>query len=338
MSVMKLLLPTFLALFIAANGIFAGETHPLPRCQIVPLANHEVSLRIDGVERTRWHYGNQYPRPFFFPFNGPSGSSLTRMGHPGAANHKHHRSVWFAHHDVNGLNFWEDKPRFRLRQKTWLAYLDGDEEARLAVRVLWVDPEGQIQLEQLLVAAVIPGDQDEWSLELQTTFTPREDASAVLLGKTNFGFLAVRVAKSISEHFGDGILTSNTGATHEPAIFGRQAAWMDYSGTVPTSTGPSRSTAIEGITYFDHPANPHYPAKWHVRADGWMGASFCFDEGLEVTQKKPLTLRYLLHAHRGSIDSDKANTTAAAFADRPGFTIVQSKTEYQEYDILRLRP
>ena len=57
------------------------------RCEVVPLAGHQVSFRIDGVEKFRWHYGAEYPRPFFFPFNGPSGESITRMGHPGAPDH-----------------------------------------------------------------------------------------------------------------------------------------------------------------------------------------------------------------------------------------------------------
>src|SRR5438874_232420 len=68
-------------------------------------------------------------------------------------------------------------------------------------------------------------------------------------GKTNFGFLAVRVAKNLSEHFGGGVLTNSEGAKSEPAIFGKQAKWMDYSGPVPNGH-------TEGITYFDHPTNP----------------------------------------------------------------------------------
>ncbi len=77
-----------------------------PRCQIVPLAAHQVSIQIDGEEKLRWNAGRDYPRPFFFPFNGPSGHSLTRMGHPGAPNHDHHQSVWFAHNKVLGIDFW----------------------------------------------------------------------------------------------------------------------------------------------------------------------------------------------------------------------------------------
>ncbi len=332
---MKTILAVIALVFLVVSYGFAGEPGPLPRCQIVPLANQEVSLQIDGVERTRWHFGDRYAGPFFFPFNGPSGSSLTRMGHPGAPNHDHHRSVWFAHHQVNGQDFWSRQPGIRLRQEEWLAYYDSDEEARLAVRVLWIDQHNEVQLDQEIVAAVIPGRKGEWSLELQTTFTPREEASAVTLGKTNFGFLAVRVAKSISEHFGGGTLTNSTGAVHERAIFGKSAAWMDYSGRVPTSTGSDRSSAIEGITYFDHPTNPRFPSKWHVREDGWMGSSFCFDQGIELSHERPLTLRYLLHSHRASIDSDKASAVARAFAARPGFAVVKSKEKHQHFDVVR---
>jgi len=335
MAAMKSILLSLVLASLAANCSFAAEPSPLPRCQIVPLPNREVSLQIDGIERTRWHFGDQYAGPFFFPFNGPSGSSLTRIGHPGAPGHDHHRSIWFAHHKVNGYNFWSRQPGIRIRQAEWLAYFDSNQEARLAVRIQWIDASDDVQLEQELVAAVIPGEKGEWSLELQTTMTPRKEASSVMLEKTNFGFLAVRVAKSISELFGGGTLTSSTGAVHEPAIFGKPAAWVDYSGPVPTSTGSERSTATEGITYFDHPANPRFPSKWHVREDGWMGASFCFDEGIEITHEQPLTLRYLLHAHRGSLDVGKSRAIATAFAGRQGFTVEKSKEKHQHYDVLR---
>ena len=81
---------------------------PLLRCQVVPKAGHQVAFTFDGIEKCRWHFGEQYPRPFLFPLNGPSGTSLTRMGHPGAPNHDHHRSVWFAFHKVNEFDFWAD--------------------------------------------------------------------------------------------------------------------------------------------------------------------------------------------------------------------------------------
>ena len=88
----------------------------IPRCQIVPLAGHQVSLQIDGGERLRWHFGDAYPRPYFFPLVGPVGQSLTRMGHPGAPNHDHHQSIWFAHDKVLGISLGvTGVPRFNTR-------------------------------------------------------------------------------------------------------------------------------------------------------------------------------------------------------------------------------
>jgi hypothetical protein len=44
------------------------------RVELIPLPDNQVSFRIDGLEATRWHFDPKYPRPFFFPFNGPSGA------------------------------------------------------------------------------------------------------------------------------------------------------------------------------------------------------------------------------------------------------------------------
>ena len=110
-----------------------------PRCQIVPLPDQQVAFVVDGVERLRWHASHQSPRPFFYPLIGPSGFPLTRMGHPGASNHDHHRSIWFAHHRVLGIDFWSDETTATIRQLKWRAYEDGEDEGRMAVELAWYD-------------------------------------------------------------------------------------------------------------------------------------------------------------------------------------------------------
>jgi hypothetical protein len=298
-----------------------------PNCQILPLPEHQVAFLIDGEERTRWHFGGSYPRPFFYPVNGPSGSSLTRMGHPGAANHDHHRSIWLAHHKVLGIDFWGDQTEAMIRQKSWTAYMDGDDEAIIATKLGWYDGHDPRELlEQELIAAVIPGHGKDWFLEVQAKFTPK--AEMLEFEKTNFGFLAVRVAKNISVYFGGGELTNNEGRRGETAIFGRHAKWMDYSGPVPGGS-------TEGVTYFDHPANPNYPARWHVREDGWMGASVCMDDSITTKKTAPLTLRYLLHVHNGDINADRAGEFAKAFEGRPGFEIVKPQVKHRQSIVQR---
>ncbi len=305
------------------------------RCEAIPLPDGQASFLHDGIEKTRWHFDPKYPRPFFHPFNGPSGASLTRMGHPGAPDHDHHRSIWFAHAKVDGIDFWSDNTPARVRQKHWLVYEDGPAEAILAASLGWYDGDGVERMEQGLVAASIPGEEGEHFLEIQITLRPGAGRESVLLEKTNFGPLAVRVAKSLSQRFGGGQLTNSEGETGEKAIFGKRAAWMDYSGPVVVGTGTERRTVVEGITFFDHPANPRHPTAWHVRDDGWMGAAFCLEEGHTVTKDAPLVLRYLLHAHAGGCDPGKAAKTAAEFAARSGFVAGKSTRPHYQFEARR---
>jgi len=309
----------------------------LQRCEIIPQADHQAAFQIDGDEKIRWHHSESYPRPFFFPLPGPSGSSLTRMGHPGASNHEHHRSVWFAHHDVDGHDFWSDNSGTQIVEKMWLSYQDGMDECTLSTLLEWKTAEGTSLMEQQLVASLIPANNGELLFELQSTFTPVKES--VKLGKTNFGFLAVRVAKTVSSFFGGGEITNSTGQTGEPAIFGQSAEWMDYSGPVPLSKNGKRVAVTEGITFFDHPDNPHYPSHWHVRQDGWMGASLCMNEAMVIKKEKPLTLRYLLHTHAGPVDFDQATQVAKDFSQRPGFTAEKNKAKHHQFGrMIRSKP
>ena len=304
----------------------------IPRCEVIPLAENQASFRVDGQEMTRWHFGSRYPRPFLYPIVGPeSGASLTRMGHPGASNHDHHRSVWFAHNKLLGIDFWSDNTAARIQQQQWFVYDDSDDMARMAVSLGWFDghdPEPLV--EQELIVTLRPLEDGEYTIDLQSMFQPRADE--IEFQQTNFGFLAVRVAKSISAFFGGGHLTNSAGAVGEPDIFGRPAEWMDYSGPVATSTA-ARETVTEGITYFDHPGNPGFPNCWHVREDGWMGCAPCLQTALVTSRADPLRLRYLLHVHRGTVSSDRADALAAEWSAAPAEHVIRSTQLHRQHEV-----
>ena len=300
----------------------------IPRCQVVPQPNQAVSFQVEGQERLAWHFGTNHARPFFYPLLGPAGRSLTRIGHPGAPDHDHHLSIWFAHHKVaGGVNFWGMSSPAVVRQSRWLAYHDSDEAALMAVELHWLDGhDPKPLLKQELVARVSPTGGGETLLELQATFTPQ--AESLEFGQTNFGFLAVRVARSLSATFGGGKLSDSEGRVGEPAIFGQTATWMDYS-------GPIANDQTEGITFFDHPENPDHPTHWHVRSDGWMGASACFAKARTITKTEPLVLRYLLHAHAGAYDANRAQAVFQEFAALPGFVVKKGGIPHEAWGIQR---
>ncbi len=115
------------------------RARPVPLMQVVPLPDDQAAFERDGVELTRYHFGPALRRPFLFPIVGPSGRSITRMGHPhDPVTHSHHNSVWVAHHDVNGDSFWDDRGAGRIEHRKLVRYDDGDEAAGLrAQRLGW---------------------------------------------------------------------------------------------------------------------------------------------------------------------------------------------------------
>lgn len=281
----------------------------VPRVQAVPLTDDQVSFQVAGRERLRWHGRPNAPRPFFFPLVGPAGRSLSRMGHPADPTHDHHRSLFLGHHDVAGVSFWADGPRDvpgpTIRQDAWLHYQDGSDDAAIAVDLGWYDAHKVRLIKHQLIAVVRPLAEGECFVELQSTFVPELDE--LTLGKTNFGFFGLRVAASLSALYGGGKLTNSEGNSGEAAIFQQPARWVDTS-------GPIADGIEEGVTWFDHPANPRHPARWHVRDDGWFSPAFCQRDAYVLRKNFPPTVRYGLHLHRGPHDAERAAATFAAFS------------------------
>lgn len=99
------------------------------------------------------------------------------------------------------------------------------------------------------------------------------------------------MARTLGVNDGGGRIRNSEDGVNEKEILWKQARWVDYS-------GPIENDKIEGITLFDHPANPNHPSYFHVRNDGWMGASLTFDGPREITSDEPLRIRYGLYVHR----------------------------------------
>ena len=277
---------------------------PVPRMQVLPLPHEQASIEREGAEISRYHFSSQDRRPFLYPIIGPSGKSLTRMGHPRDANgHSHHNSVWVAHNDVDGISFWGDAGKGRIIQKK-IRYEDTDAEALIEAENAWNDDAGKTLLKEIRTLRFRPQADGQWLLVIDLAFTADRP---VTLGKTSFGPVAVRMAKTIGVHDGGGTLRNSAGGVNEKEIFWKPAKWVDYSGPMPKG-------AIEGITLMDHPQNPHHPNQYHVRDDGWMGVCTTFAEPRIIDKDHSLTLRYGLWIHGGLPSAEDINAQFEAFA------------------------
>jgi hypothetical protein len=277
--------------------------------QAIPLPDHQISFQRDGRELARYYYGPELRRPFVFPVLGPSGWSLTRMGHPhDPESHSHHNSVWISHHDVNGISFWEDRGKGRVVHQRIESFEDSPAAAAVVTVNAWTDDRGKVLLHERRRTETRPLAKGEWLLLIDLQLEAGNEA--VVLGKTPFGLIGVRMAKTIGVNDGGGLIRNSQGAVNETDVLWKRARWVDYS-------GPMTPSASEGITLMDHPANPNHPAFFHVRNDGWMGVSLTYDAPRAIQPNRPLRLRYGLYIHAGIPAAKQIDRQWNTFAGQP---------------------
>jgi len=263
-----------------------------PRIQAVPHPS-KLSFQLDGKEILAYQYANVPSRPFLFPAIGPSGRYITRIGHPhDPIGHRHHYSIWLGHHNINEVDFWSDNGGKQVHQG-FLKFEDDVNFSSMTARVYWQTSEGKQLLEERKQIAVRLLENREYLIDINLTFEALENT--VTFAKTNFGFLGVRVAKTMTTNDGGGRITNSAGAINEDQIFGKRARWCDYS-------GPVIPTEWNGITIFDHPDNANHPTNWHVRGDGWACPSLFFEKALTLPVGQKLSAKYRLFVHAGEAD------------------------------------
>src|SRR5688572_25215814 len=278
---------------VCANLTAADGPKSVPVMQAVPLPNHEVSFQRHGQELTRYYYEPDLRRPFLYPIIGPSGRSLTRMGHPhDPESHSHHNSVWVSHNNVNGVSFWDDRATGRIVHQRVERLEDTDEFASVLVVNSWMTTNKTLLRERRLISVLGARRssllRDSWMVIIDAQLEAADET--VTLGKTPFGLVGVRMAKTIGVNDGGGTIRNSEGGVNETQVLWKRAKWVDYS-------GPIAPNKTEGITLMDHPQNPNHPTFFHVRNDGWMGTSLTYDAPRTIEKAKPLRLRYGLHVH-----------------------------------------
>lgn len=283
---------------------------PVPRMQVLPLPHDQISITRDGKELTRYHFAPDLERPFLYPIVGPSGRSLTRMGHPHDPNgHSHHNSIWVTHHDVNGVDFWADRSPGKIRHVRVGEFIDSDDKAVIRMHNVWVDTDNNKQLlDETRTMTVIPLEDEQWLLTIELVLTAKNEP--VTFGDTPFGPLGVRMAKTIGVHDGGGTIRNSEKQVDEKEVFRQPARWVDYS-------GPITRDANEGITLMNHPENLVYPSAFHVRNDGWMGATMSYQKPVQLNKGESITLRYGIFVHSGVPSMEQIEQAFATFSKLP---------------------
>ena len=267
-------------------------------------AEGKVRVEIDGALFTEYHY-KDVARPYLYPIIGPAGTPMTRdwpmlktTNEP--TDHVHHKGLWFAHGDINGIDFWSEQKKFgkTIHQK-FLEIKSGEKEGLIRTLNSWMAPSGTVVCTDER-AIRFSAEKEVRLIDYEITLIASH--GEVRIGDTKEGTMAIRVpvTMSVSGTNGLGHILSSEGL-RDGAAWGKPAKWVDYYGPVQGKT--------VGVALFDHPQNPRYPTRWHVRTYGLFAAN---PFGMHHFDKKPagtgdlklapgerVTFRYRFVFHKG---------------------------------------
>jgi len=179
------------------------------------------------------HEDSKITRPYFAHVRSPAGIQVTRNHPPiegqDATDHATmHPGVWLAFGDINGNDYW------RLRAKVkHEAFAEGPEggagRGTFTVRNRYLSAEGDRTVCVERCHYMILVRRAGYLLICDSTFTS-ESGDFAFGDQEEFG-LGMRVATPISVRQG-GHITDSEGRKNEKQVWGKQADWCDYSGTI----------------------------------------------------------------------------------------------------------
>ena len=267
---------------------------------------------------------NSQNRPVVFPVIGPGGNSLTRSFPVGPAmplesrDHDHHRSLWFSHGDVNGVDFWtDDEGSGKIVQASGTASIDDLGNAVVLTENDWITADGQRVLCDVR-RIVFSSDRGRRMIDFSVRLIASD--ADVVFGDTKEGTFGIRVGYSIKVDANQGGAITNANGDRNAAAWGKRSPWVDYSGSVPGNLG---RVSFAGITVHDHPSNTGYPVRWHVRTYGLLAANpfgvSAFEGGRKsggfVLQKNTaMQLSYRVILHLGKLKPEIAEQDSKKFA------------------------
>ena len=239
-----------------------------------------VTVSINGEVFTEYRHGDA-PHVYYWPLFGPGGVKMTR-NYPmetvegEAMDHRHHRSLWFSHGAVNGLDFWGESATSnrvgKIEHVKVLAAEGGKEFGTLKTEQNWIAPDGTVPVRSVQTLRVYATPATERMFDFEVTLTAG-DKDAVF-GDTKEGSAALRIAESMRlkqpKAPGMGHIVNSEGV-EDDKVWGEHAKWVMMSGPIGGKT--------YAINFMEHPSNLRHPTRWHARNYGLFAANpFCESE------------------------------------------------------------
>jgi hypothetical protein len=277
--------------------------------EITELEN-KIRVEINGELFTEYCYKDA-KRPYFYPVIGPTGVSVTRNwpmkdGENEEKDHSHHRSLWYTHGSINGVDFWTDgEKNGNIVHEKFLKIESGKDVGIIQSQNKYVTSQGKLICTDTRTHKFYNRTEGKF-IDFEITFLASE--GEVVLGDTKEGSMALRLAPTmrLKGRVGQGHII-NSEDLQDGDTWGKRAAWCDYYGPVEGE--------VVGVAIFDHPENLKHPTWWHVRDYGLFAAN---PFGISDFERKPkgtgnitiedgnsLTFKYRIYIHKGNNEQGK---------------------------------
>ena len=243
---------------------------------------NQVEVVIDGRPFTTYYYGSDVAKAYLMPLRTASGIVISRpfpvgndasKGDPKASSFEpHQRPLYFAHGDIDGLNFWAEaafqkyygehssQPYGHMAKASLKEAKKGTDTGTVQASFSLEDPNGR-SIGDEDQKFVFRGDTQTRVIDCE--FILKASHGPIAIGDTKEGTFGIRLGKELSAP--QGRMINSQGGHGEPAIWGKSADWVNYFGTI--------SGHPVGIVVFDHPASFHHPTTWHARGYGLLAAN-----------------------------------------------------------------
>jgi sugar phosphate isomerase/epimerase len=290
-----------------------AQAAPKPTAGGVKITEQDkkVTVEIDGKLFTEYCMKDVI-RPYFYPVIGPTGAPVIRHwpiadgGPDEDRDHPHHKSLWYTHGDVNGVDFWSDGKGTIVHDK-FLEITSGPKVGVIKSQNNWIAPDGKLVCTDTRTHRFY--NRPEGTM-MDFEVTIRASNGQVTMGDTKEGSMAIRLTPTMQlaptkamqarGEAAKGHIINSEGQTDD-ATWGKRATWCDYYGPV--------NDEVVGIAIFDHPENPRHPTWWHVREYGLFAVN---PFGIHDFEKKPAgagnfvipagqsaTFKYRFYFHKG---------------------------------------
>lgn len=273
-------------------------------------------------EITRYQFGElatKHKHPFFYPVTA-QGVRVTRSfpmenAEGEARDHPHHTSLWFAHGEVNGRDYWAKLP---ITHKRIVEKTSGPVYGRIVAENAW--GADVIETQDVRIYDVGQDVLMDWTITLAAAGN-----QPVKLGKTKEGGLSVRVVTPLTapepgraprknEVRGEGKMVDALGNEGEVGVrpekrpAGKKpAVWADNYGVIDGKP--------IGVAIMNHPQSWRHPTDWHVRNYGLFAANAFMEAGEhELKQGEPVVLKYRVYIHGGTPEQAKVSEVYAGYA------------------------